>query len=83
MYTNAQSLIAPKNEIQHQIMKNVNLAILALSKTRLIAEIKDSEINVPGYNVDRCDEESRNAGSVALYTKDDINYEIVKKIDRN
>lgn len=51
LYTNAQSLIAHKDEIQHQIMKKINPAIIALSEIRLIAEIKDSEVNVSGYSM--------------------------------
>ncbi|XP_076298320.1 uncharacterized protein LOC143217666 [Lasioglossum baleicum] len=65
-------------------MKKLNPAIVALSETRLIAEIEDSEISVPGYSVVRCDAETRNTGGVALYVRDDIKYEIVvsKKLER-
>lgn len=45
----------------------MNPALLALSETKLIAEIEDSEVNVPGYNVVRCDAENRNTGGVMLY----------------
>lgn len=85
MYTNAQSLMAHKDEIQHQIMKTLNPALIALSESRLIAEIEDSEVSVPGYSVVRCDAESRNTGGVILYVRDDIKYEIVlsKKIEMN
>ena len=85
MYTNAQSLMAHKDEIHHHIMKKINPAIIALSETRLIADIEDSEINIPGYNVIRCDAENRNTGGVALYIREEVNYEIVlvKKINRN
>lgn len=60
-------------------------AVLALSETRLIADIEDSEINVPGYSVVRCDAENRNTGGVMLYIRDNIRYEIVlnKKIISN
>lgn len=64
MYTNAQSLMAHKDEIQHQIMKKLNPAVIALSESRLIAEISDSEINVPGYSVVRSDAENRNTGGL-------------------
>ena len=33
LYTNAQSLMAHKDEIQHQIMKKMNPAFVALSET--------------------------------------------------
>jgi len=54
--------MAHQEEIQHQVMKKMNLAILALSKSRLIPEIEDSEVNVLGYSVVRCDSENRNTG---------------------
>lgn len=50
MYTNAQSLMAHKDEIHHQVIKELNPAILALSETRLVNEIEDSEISVSGYS---------------------------------
>lgn len=83
MYTNAQSLMAHKDEIQHQVMKKLNCVIAALSETRLTAEIEDSKIRVPGYSVIRCNAE--NTGRVALYVRDDISYEIVlsKQLNRN
>lgn len=84
MYTNAQSLLAHK-EIQHQILVKMNPAILALSESRLIPDIEDGEINVPGYSVVRCDAQNRNTGGVILYVRSDIKYEIllIKKIIHN
>lgn len=58
-------------------MKKMNPAILALSETRLIDDIEDSEVNVPGYSIARCDAENRNTGGVVLYVRNDIKYEIV------
>lgn len=53
--------------------------ILALSETRLTVEIEDSEVNVPGYSIVRCDAENRNTGGVLLYVRDDIKFRIVDK----
>lgn len=77
--------MAHKDEIQHQIMKKINPAFIALSETRLTAEIEDSEVNVPGYSIIRCDAENRNTGGVVLYIRDDVKYEIVlvKKLESN
>lgn len=66
MYTIAQSLLAQKEKI-HQILMKMNPAILALSESRLIPVIEDSEINMPGYSVVRCDAENRNAKGVIFY----------------
>lgn len=51
MYTNAQSLLAHKDEIFHQIMKIMNPAFVALSETRITQDIDDCEVNVPGYSL--------------------------------
>jgi len=77
--------MAHKDEIQHQIMKKMNPAFIALSETRVTAEIEDCEVNVPGYSMIRCDAENRNTGGVVLYVRDDIKYEIVlvKKLESN
>jgi len=50
----------------------MNPATLGLSESRLIPEIEDSEVNVPGYSVVKCDSENRNTGGVILYIRDDI-----------
>lgn len=71
--------MAHKEEIQQQVIKEMKPAILALSETRLIGEIEDSEVNVPGYSIVRCDAENRNTGGVMLYIRDDIKYDIVLK----
>lgn len=77
--------MAHKEEIQHQVMKRMNPALLALSETRLIPDIEDSEVNVPGYWVARCDSENRNTGGVILYIRNDIKYEVIlgKKLISN
>ena len=77
MYTNAQSLMRHKDEIQHRIMKNVNPAIVALSETRLTDEIEDKEVNIPGYNIVRCNAENRYTGGVAIFIRDDIRHKIL------
>lgn len=51
MYTNAQSLLAHKEEIVHQIMRRMNPAFVAMSETRITQDIEDCEVNVPGYNI--------------------------------
>jgi len=74
--------MAHRDEIQHQIIKKINPAFLALSKTRLTENIED---NVLGYSTIRCNAETRNTGEVILYVRNDIKYEIVlvKKLESN
>lgn len=77
--------MAHKDEIQHQIMKKINPAFIALSETRLTYEIEDSEVSVTGYSIVRCNAENRNTGGVILYIRDDIKYEniLAKKLESN
>ncbi|XP_025268586.1 uncharacterized protein LOC112639318 [Camponotus floridanus] len=77
MYTNAQSLVEHKDEIFHQIMKKRNPAVVALSETRVDANIEDFEINIRGYNQVRCDAENRYTGGVVVYIRNDIKFETV------
>lgn len=85
MYTNAQSLLAHKDELHHSIMKGINPALVTLSEARVNPDVEDCEINIPGYSVVRCDSENRNTGGVVIYNRDDVRYEVVmqKKIIAN
>lgn len=77
--------MAHKDEIQHEIFQKVQPAIVALTETRITAEMEDSEVSVPGYSVVRCDAENRNTGGVILYVRDNIKYELerINKIEMN
>lgn len=66
IYVNAQSLMVHKEELQHQIVIRMKPAILALSETRLIKDMKDSEINISGYSAARCDSENRKTGGILI-----------------
>lgn len=68
--------MAHKDEFQ-DYMKKMNLAVMALSETRLVPEIEDSEMNVPGYDLVRCDSENRNTGGVVIYIRNNIKYEVI------
>jgi len=70
LYTNAQNFMAHKNEIQHLMKKRPTF--IALSETRLITKIEDSEVNVSDYSMIRCDAENRNTGGVVLFIRDNI-----------
>jgi len=70
--------MAHQEEIQHHIMKKMNPAILALSESRLISEIEDNEVNVPGYSVVRYDSENRSTGGVYIYRVSQNNFVSLK-----
>jgi len=73
-----------KDKIQHQVMKKMRPAFTALTEIRLIAEIKNSEVNVSGYSMIRYDVENKNT-DVVLFIRDDIKYETVlaRKLELN
>jgi len=62
LYTNAQSLMAHRDKIQHQIMKKINPVFLVLSEIKLTKDIKDNEVNVLGYSTIRCNAEINTGG---------------------
>lgn len=67
---NAQSLV---NKIA--LLKDICLrkkpAILIAAETHLTDEF-DAEIQIPGFNVNRCNSHSRHTGGVAIYTNDKL-----------
>lgn len=70
-------MLAHKDEIHNQVIKKIHPAIIALSETRLTSEIEDYEVNVPGYDIVRCDAENRSTGGAILYLREDIKYELI------
>jgi len=42
-------------------------------------DIDDSEVNVPGCNIIRCDAENRYIRRIMLYVRSDIKHEIILK----
>lgn len=71
--------MAHLDELQHHIMKKMNPAIVALSEARLTDDNDDSEVNVSGYSLIRCNAENKFTGGVVLYVRDNIKYDIVLK----
>lgn len=74
MYTNTQSLLAHKNEIQQLIMIEMKPAIIILSETRLTKNIGDGEMNVSGNKSVRCDSKNKGTGGVMIYVRNDIQF---------
>lgn len=76
IYLNIQSLLPHVTDLQilvNQVMPDV----LLLSEARVTDQIFDSEINITGYNLIRCDSNSRHTGGVVIYVKKYINYEVL------
>jgi len=50
---------------------------MALTESRLTEDIRDSEVNMPGYSMVRRDSNSRFTGGVAMYIRNDIRFETI------
>ena len=56
-------------------MHDKPIDILAINETRLDSSISDTEMGIPGYAMERNDR-NRHGGGVALYIKNNIDYEL-------
>jgi Endonuclease-reverse transcriptase len=77
LYTNARSLLS-KNKIDELTLRclDEDIDIVGVTETWLHADISDSEINIPGYEVFRRDRKGRGSargGGVLLYVRDSFN----------
>ncbi|KAJ8980533.1 hypothetical protein NQ317_008330 [Molorchus minor] len=52
--------------------------MLLVSESRITKDIENSEININGYSVIRCDSASRHTGGVTIFVKDSINFSVFK-----
>jgi hypothetical protein len=71
-HLNVRSLLKHIDELR-LLLRNSNIHILSLNETMLCPEITDSEVELPGYKLIRCDR-NRNGGGVLLAIKDDLNF---------
>lgn len=59
------------------MVKNKKPSLILLSETHLTKDIEDSEVNIKGYKLLRCDSTSKHTGGVAIYSKNHLNINIV------
>ena len=71
-HLNAQSLIPCLDELKLWLKFN-SYHVITLSETWLDSSVDDTEINIPGFVIERKDR-NRHGGGVAIYIKDDIKY---------
>lgn len=76
IYLNIQNLLPHVIDLQ-LLVNQVMPDILLLSEARATDQIFDSEINIKGYNLIRCDLNSRHTGGVVIYVKNYINFEVL------
>ena len=74
LHLNVNSLLPKIEEIRH-IAKSSNAGVFGITESKLDKSILDCEIDIPGYDILRCDRD-RNGGGVACYIRQDISYKI-------
>ena len=72
LHLNCRSVIKYIEDLRLLIL-STEAHVISLNETRLHSSVGDGEIDVPGYNVVRCDR-NRDGGGVLLYIKDSFNY---------
>lgn len=55
--------------------------IILLSETHITEEINDCELEVSGYDIVRCNSDSRHTGGVIVYIKSHISYTVISNIN--
>ena len=74
LHVNINSLLPKIDEIRY-IAKMSNAAVIGLTESKLDDSVLDSEINIDGYEVLRCDR-NRNGGGVACFVREDIGFNV-------
>jgi Reverse transcriptase (RNA-dependent DNA polymerase) len=54
--------------------------ILMISETHVTSDFDDSELEINGYNLIRCDSNSRHTGGVAMYIDESVDFNVVCKL---
>lgn len=73
---NVQSIV--KNKAHVEIVCNNHDPIMILcSETCATTDILDSELNIAGYNLIRCDSHSRHTGGTLIYLKKSLKYVVI------
>ena len=70
-HLNACTLYRRLDEIRNHIVSS-NVDIIGFSESRLNNNISDSEVNIDGYNVHRCDRKERTGGGLTVYVRDSL-----------
>lgn len=82
IYANIQSLFSNKDQLVHDLIPYNPRAIL-LSEARTTTDMNNSELQLDGYQLARCDSSNRHTGGVILYIRNDCNFKIIKKIQKD
>ena len=67
MHLNINSILAKLDELK-TIAGNIKAAIIGITKSKVDNSISDTDVEIPGYCILRCDR-NRNAGGVTCYVR--------------
>lgn len=76
MYLNVNGLLNNYNKIE-MLATHEKPWMIMMSETHLTKEIENSEVNIAGYKLIRCDSHSTKTGGVAIYIKNRVKFSIV------
>ena len=74
LHTNINSLL-PKIDELKCIANKTKATIIGITESKLDHTVSDLEVNLPGYDILRCDR-NRNGGGVACYIRKDLCFNI-------
>lgn len=69
--SNIKGLINNFTELKYVLNKR-KIDICLLNETHITSDIENNELKVRGYNIMRCDSDSRHTGGVVVYIKNNI-----------
>lgn len=76
IYLNVGSLLSNLLSVR-LLFEDKKPLIMLCSETCLTENIKDFEINVENYRLERCDSHSRHTGGVVVYIRQCIDYKVI------
>lgn len=75
--SNIQGLLNNFTELKY-VMNKRKVDICLLNETHLTSDIENNEMKMRGYNIIRCDSETRHTGGVVVYIRNNIKFNTVK-----
>ena len=71
LHINVNSLL-PKIDKLKCISKKTKAAVIGITESKLDHSVSDLEVNLPGYDILRCDRNKNGGGGVACYIRNDL-----------
>ena len=72
LYLNINSLLPIINELK-SIANKIKATIIGIAELKINYTVPDLDVNLPGYDIPRCDR-SKNGGGVSCYIRKDFKF---------